>query len=224
MAKKKAEPKKRVRIHSCFDIEAGENIPSMCACNIYKTVKEAQGMVGRNEAEWVKSTDHRDACLIAGMARRTPRSATIDAKHIQRAFVDGDIEEKHRIEEYGVLNFAFLKSLKKPAFDISTRVRLRGVKFVEDKKLVAGIKKEDMKYEECTKIVGGTFEGPWLDETKSDSFQSWGIPAAAVQSECYYPVASSEPEKVRYLAFRLQLGDEFAELAFDTRGLPKEKL
>lgn len=69
-------------------------------------------MVGRNEAEWVKGTDHRHACLIGGMARRTPRSATIDDKHIERAYVECDLEEKTRINEYGKLNSDFIKSLR----------------------------------------------------------------------------------------------------------------
>ena len=113
MPKKKAKPeKKMVMIHSCFDIELGDKLPSLCACNLLKTITETQGMVGRNEAEWVKGTDHRHACLIGGMARRTPRSATIDDKHIERAYVECDLEEKTRINEYGKLNSDFIKSLR----------------------------------------------------------------------------------------------------------------
>ncbi len=147
MTKVKKE-KKMVMVHSCFDIESGDPLPSACACNLLKTLREAQGMVARGEAEVVKESEYKHICLIDGMARRTPRSATIDAAHIERAFVDGDMEEKHRIKEYGDLNFAFFQSLKKwvPFYkyneDRANNWGVPVIQHTEDNRTPGGINKE----------------------------------------------------------------------------------
>lgn len=71
-------------------------------------------MVGEGIAEWVtdgKRTLHTAVCLIGGMARRTPRVATIDDKHILRAYVAGSRDEQTRIIEYGQLSRGLIQNL-----------------------------------------------------------------------------------------------------------------
>lgn len=41
-------------------------------------------------------------CMI-GRQKQTPRGATIEEPHIERAYVSGDLEERVRIEWYGLL-------------------------------------------------------------------------------------------------------------------------
>jgi hypothetical protein len=145
---KPKKAKKMVLVHSCFDIELGDPLPSLCACRQWKTLHEAQGMVSRHEAEVVKGTEYRHICLLEGMARRTPRSATIDAKHIDRAYVQRDMEEKHRINEYGALNKKFLTDLIRyvPEAEFNRNKEkdwgIPILQFVEDNRTPGGINKE----------------------------------------------------------------------------------
>jgi hypothetical protein len=150
VAKKKPESRK-IRVHSCFDIEAGELLPMVCACRQDVAIKTAQSMVGRGEADWVtfteKKYEHSAVCLIAGLKRRTPRAATIDSKHIERAYVEGDLEERVRINTYGQLNRSMLRSLtthiSEEAFEAGKRDwGIPILSFIEDNRTPGGINKE----------------------------------------------------------------------------------
>jgi hypothetical protein len=48
------------------------------------------------------------------IAKRTPRVATIEKAHMERAYVSGDKEEQERIAAYGESNLEFLNSLIAP--------------------------------------------------------------------------------------------------------------
>jgi hypothetical protein len=112
--KSKAKTEEKVLVHSCFDIEMGDPLPSMCWCRTQVSLKSARSLVAKNKAEWVRgggTTDHRSICLIEGMNVDTPRSATIDDKHIYRAYVEGDKQEQNRINDYGWMNAHMLRSL-----------------------------------------------------------------------------------------------------------------
>lgn len=110
VAKKSTKEKKIVEVHSCFDI-VSQPFPSLCACRQTVPVRTAQMMVNHGEAEWIPHTDQTKVCLVDGIKRRTPRTATIDSKHIERAYVIGDLEEKHRINEYNRLTVEMLRTL-----------------------------------------------------------------------------------------------------------------
>lgn len=108
MPKKKViKDKKVVTVHTCFSVELGEELPSMCACRRKITLHQAKRWVSTGLAEWIsvgKRTFHDKVCMVNGSAQRTPRAATIDRTHIQRAFVDGNLEEIARIQTYGEIN------------------------------------------------------------------------------------------------------------------------
>jgi hypothetical protein len=100
-----------VEVHSCYCIELGEPRPIPCACRKIVSTAKANELVKLGGAEWVIGYDRskpyhdgRKICLT-GRMNQTPRAATIDDVHIERAYVDGYQEEKSRIEEYGKLNY-----------------------------------------------------------------------------------------------------------------------
>jgi hypothetical protein len=107
MPKKKVIIKKVVSVHTCFSVDLGEELPSLCACRRKITLHQAKRWVQTGLAEWIsvgKRTFHDKICMINGSAQRTPRAATIDKAHIERAFVDGNLEEVVRIQTYGQIN------------------------------------------------------------------------------------------------------------------------
>jgi len=107
-------------------------------------------MVGEGIAEWVtdgKRTFHNAVCLIGGLARRTPRAATIDSKHIFRAYVRGNLEEQERINEYGWLS-------KQVLWDLTTFVP--AWKFDEMK--AQGLDIPVMQFPEDNRTPGGINE------------------------------------------------------------------
>jgi hypothetical protein len=123
--KKKQEKPKKIKVHSCFDIEIDDAQPLLCACRQDVDKKSAQGMVARGEAVWIPGSSQTAVCLINGLSRRTPRSATIDDKHIDRAYVENDLEERTRINTYGKLNCSVILALVKyvPAEEFDQRKR-----------------------------------------------------------------------------------------------------
>jgi hypothetical protein len=77
-----------------------------CRCHKAVSLYRAAQMVRGGSAEWVTEgnrTLHNDVYVVGGVSRRTPRGATIDSKHIYRAYVIGRKKEQKRIEEYGLL-------------------------------------------------------------------------------------------------------------------------
>ena len=106
---------KKVRLHTCFDMEFGEKLDRICACAQYRTPYVAAQMVKRGQALPIVDSQGRvrsDAIYqVGGMNRRTPRAATIDNKHILRAYVNGQLEDQIRIDEYGQMNKAMLDSI-----------------------------------------------------------------------------------------------------------------
>lgn len=104
----------KVRVHTCFSIEIGDPLPSICACRRFITLHQAKRWVACGLADWVsvgKRTFHDKICIIGGSALRTPRGATIDRTHIERAFVQGKLEEVARIEAYGEINKEAIRAL-----------------------------------------------------------------------------------------------------------------
>lgn len=99
---------KTVLVHTCYAIADGQARPGLCACYQKVTPAVAKRMIGENIAEWVitqgNRTIHNAICIIGGSSRRTPRAATIDAKHITRAYIGRNLEERVRIDEYGDLS------------------------------------------------------------------------------------------------------------------------
>jgi hypothetical protein len=106
---------KLVRLHTCFDMEFGEKLERICACAQYRTPYVAAQMVKRGQALTIVDNQGRvlpyDIYQVGGMNRRTPRAATIDNKHIIRAYINGQLEDQIRIDVYGQMNKAMLDSL-----------------------------------------------------------------------------------------------------------------
>ena len=99
----------KVRVHTCFSPEVGERLPSVCACNVFVSQYRARRWVATGRAVKVfinKRNSPGNICQIGGSSIRTPRCATIEKAHIERAYVKGDLEEKVRIDEYGQLTKA----------------------------------------------------------------------------------------------------------------------
>jgi hypothetical protein len=97
---------KKVLVHTCFNIADGERLNGLCACYQIVTPIVANRMVAENVAAWVTDGEQVSSnaiCVIGGSSRRTPRAATIDAKHIARAYVSNNLEDKARIDVYGEL-------------------------------------------------------------------------------------------------------------------------
>ena len=102
--------KKDVRVHKCYSIELGEPRPISCKCRLTVSVEEAENMVKKGTAEWVVGYDRPKAyqdggqVCFTGKMLRTPRGATIEKAHIERAYLfGGNEEERKRIEIYGLL-------------------------------------------------------------------------------------------------------------------------
>lgn len=75
-------------------------------------------------------------CMLDGSAQRTPRAATIDKAHIERAYAsDHGLEEQARIEAYGQLNretiLALVRAVPAGEFD-ECEARDYGVPVVYD--------------------------------------------------------------------------------------------
>jgi hypothetical protein len=106
--KKVAKDKKTVSVHTCFSLDLGEELPSLCACRRKITLFQAKRWVRTGLSEWIavgKRTFHDKICMINGSAQRTPRAATIDKAHIERAYTsDHGLEDRVRIETYGQIN------------------------------------------------------------------------------------------------------------------------
>lgn len=112
MPKKKVD-KKTVRVHTCFSAE--DEMPSLCACRRMIFRHQADRWVRTGMAVWIsigKRAFRDKICMLDGSAQRTPRAATIDKAHIERAYAsDHGLEERVRIEEYGQLNREVLLAL-----------------------------------------------------------------------------------------------------------------
>ena len=144
-----------VEVHSCYCIELGEPRPLLCACRKIVSRAKANEMVKLGGAEWVIGYDrvkpYREGgkICLTGRMNQTPRAATIDGVHIERAYVDGYSEEKARIEEYGRLNYDELAYLfvavpeadfqKKKDADWGIPV----LQFTEDNRTFGGINREE---------------------------------------------------------------------------------
>ena len=106
-----------VRVHTCYSLDLFERKPSVCACRKEITAKEARDWVKTGLAEWVVLYDrvkpyrtHNQICM-SGKKKATPRVATIEKAHMERAYCDGDLEEQERIKEYGASKVAFIVAL-----------------------------------------------------------------------------------------------------------------
>lgn len=144
---------KTVLIHSCYDIAAGEACPLICACRTKVDIHQAKRMIREGIADWVtdgKRTFHNAVCLIGGLSRRTPRAATIDNKHIFRAYVRGSLDEQERINEYGRLSQQVITELTSyvlPAeFDEMRKKNLNVpvLQFPEDNRTVGGVSEDNV--------------------------------------------------------------------------------
>lgn len=117
MKEKQSKENNLVTVHTCFSIEMGDPFPDVCACRRKIKLQHAKRWVAGGIAEWVsvgRKTTHDKICVIGGSALRTPRVATIEKAHIERAYgvgCGGDIEEAARIEAYGEINREALRSL-----------------------------------------------------------------------------------------------------------------
>lgn len=99
-------------VHTCFAQKAGDPKPACCLCRKRITHEDAIGEIARGEAEWLKTFSSVTGMRLSTTAvvrfrnSHTPKSATIDARHIQHAYVDLDEQAAIRIEEYGLLTLA----------------------------------------------------------------------------------------------------------------------
>lgn len=119
--------KRSVRVHKCYSIELGEPRPVTCKCRLTVSVGEAESMVKRGAAEWVVGYDRPKAyqdggqICLAGKMLRTPRGATLEKAHIERAYLfGGNAEERTRIEIYGLLTLLARVSVGKKYVALKT--------------------------------------------------------------------------------------------------------
>lgn len=103
------EIKKNVQVHVCYAIELSEQKPNKCQCRMWVTRDQAEDMVCSGLARYVVRyerskpyEDDRQICLV-GKAKKTPRCATIEKTHMERAYLDGDLEDQARVNAYGML-------------------------------------------------------------------------------------------------------------------------
>ena len=153
----KGEPvvKGVVEVHSCYSIEQGEARPIPCACRKVVSVALAHEMIKRGEAEWVVGYDKAQPyhegmkICLTGRTTQTPRCATIEKAHIERAYVNGNLEEVARIEEYGALTRAIRESITKMIPEeefLRNREQDWGIpvlQFIEDNRTPGGVNRED---------------------------------------------------------------------------------
>ncbi len=106
MPKKKVD-KNTVRIHTCFSPDMGEEFLPVCACFRKTTKEDARRLVWLGLATWIsvgKRTFRDKICLFTELSQMTPRVATIEKAHIERAYAsDHGLEDRVRIETYGQL-------------------------------------------------------------------------------------------------------------------------
>lgn len=130
MPKKKVD-KKTVRVHTCFSPE--DEMPSLCACRRLIFRHQADRWVRTGMAVWIaigRRVFRDKVCMLEGSSQCTPRGATIERPHIEKAYTKpfilnfinkilgvkqsynkeekeiilrSDAEERNRIEEYGQL-------------------------------------------------------------------------------------------------------------------------
>jgi hypothetical protein len=111
--------KSGVEVHTCYSIELSEPRPIVCACRKIVSIHVAKKLVKEGSAEWVVGYDrpkpYHDGgkiCMV-GRSKCTPRGATIEKAHIERAYVKGDLEEQIRINEYGKMSIEVITALIK---------------------------------------------------------------------------------------------------------------
>lgn len=115
--------KKTVRVHTCFSVE--EEMPLVCACYRKITRHQANRWVRTGLAVWIvigRKSFRDKICMLDGSSQRTPRAATIDKAHIERAYAsDHGLEDRERIEEYGRLTrqtlLSFVQQVPAEKFD-----------------------------------------------------------------------------------------------------------
>jgi hypothetical protein len=142
---------KSVLVHTCYEISDGEVCPGLCAC--YQTVNHTQAkrMISEHIADWVtegSKTLHNAICIIGGSSRRTPRAATIDAKHIMRAYVSKNLEEQVRIDAYGLITLLerakLVREVPWQEFDDQKKrsIDIPVLQFIEDSRTPGGVGEE----------------------------------------------------------------------------------
>ena len=101
---------KSILVHTCFAQAMGDPQPAKCLCRKMITYGEALLAIERGEAEWLKcfsstakGSQYSYRAIVRDRERQVPKAATIDARHIERAYVDEDKQAAIRIEEYGLL-------------------------------------------------------------------------------------------------------------------------
>lgn len=81
-------------MHSCFNPELGELLRQKCRCRKLISKEDASILVKTGRAEWVVGMDGIPTWDVAlsGRGNKTPRAATIEKAHMQRAF-GGEISD-----------------------------------------------------------------------------------------------------------------------------------
>ena len=75
------------------------------ACPLCKKdteVKNCSLCEGRGEVEVPRVWDKYNDDVCSGMTQRTPRVATVESEHIERAYANGELHAQDRIEQYGL--------------------------------------------------------------------------------------------------------------------------
>lgn len=93
-------------IHDCARPEHDEGHPFACKCSRRSSLDEAKELVANGHAVWKKQrrADGRvveiKAEIVLRRAKRPPRARTINARDIERAFVEANKFEQERIRAY----------------------------------------------------------------------------------------------------------------------------
>jgi hypothetical protein len=172
-----------VRVHTCYSLDLYERKPDVCACRKEITAKNAREWVKTGLAEWVVLYDkakpyrtHNQICM-SGKKKATPRVATIEKAHMERAYLDGDLEEQERIKEYGKSKVAFIVALMRYYDEDEHRAAERKY-FGRDISIVDGgdtIKPLEKIDDQSEPVVAGRSE-----ESSNDLEVSGGISSAVV--------------------------------------------
>lgn len=99
-----------VIVHKCYSADLGDPMPPkrsprrgysgrICRCKELISDTTAEQWVDEGQALWVG----KGQIAFTGRVKKTPRGATIEKAHIERAYIDKDEEEVARIEEYGII-------------------------------------------------------------------------------------------------------------------------
>ncbi len=128
-----------VLVHKCFNPEVATAPPAIgCKCKKFISTQRREELLARGEIRYViepgrKGTpvNRTSEVVVLRKATQTPRTATIEKAHIERAFCHGNEDheikagqrERERLEAYGAMTEAMWAGAGKSGQSAATRIR-----------------------------------------------------------------------------------------------------